>query len=357
MTTSLPTAELGWTGMHLTRVGFGDWAIGGGGWAHSWGDQDDTESIAAIRYAVESGVNWIDTAAVYGLGHSEEVVAAALAGMPEADRPYVFTKAGLVWDPADRSSAPRRVGDPASLRAEVETSLRRLNVERIDLYQMHWPAEDGTAVEDYWQTFLDLKREGKVRAIGLSNHDICQLDAAEEIGNVDAIQPPFNLIHRDAADDVLLWAHEHEAGAIVYSPMASGLLTGAFTVERAARLDPGDWRASHPDFTQPALQANLDLAEDLQPIAERHGVTPAALAVAWTLSFPGVTGAIVGARRPGQVEGWLPAATLELKEDDLADIAAAVDATGAGSGPASPPLTPPRVTPGNGSGTGSAGVR
>jgi aryl-alcohol dehydrogenase-like predicted oxidoreductase len=239
----------------------------------------------------------------------------------------------------------------------VEASLRRLNVERIDLYQMHWPAEDGTAVEDYWQTFLDLKREGKVRAIGLSNHDICQLDAAEEMGNVDAIQPPFNLIHRDAAYDVLLWAHEHEAGAIVYSPMASGLLTGAFTVERAARLDPGDWRASHPDFTQPALQANLDLAEDLQPIAERHGVTPAALAVAWTLSFPGVTGAIVGARRPGQVEGWLAAATLELKEDDLADIAAAVDATGAGSGPASPPLTPPRVTPGNGSGTGSAGVR
>jgi aryl-alcohol dehydrogenase-like predicted oxidoreductase len=339
MTTSLPTVRLGWTDMHLTRVGFGAWAIGGGGWAHSWGDQDDTESVAAIRYAVESGVNWIDTAAVYGLGHSEEMVATALAGIPEADRPYVFTKGGLVWDPAKRSSTPRRVGDPASLRAEVEASLRRLRVERIDLYQMHWPADDGTTLDDYWQAFLDLKREGKIRAAGLSNHDIRQLEAAERLGHVDAIQPPFNLIHRDAADDVLRWAHEHEAGVIVYSPMASGLLTGAFSAERATSLDPGDWRGSHPDFQEPALSANLALAEDLHPIAERHGVTPAAVAVAWTLSFPGVTGAIVGARRPQQVQGWLPAAALELKEDDLADIAAAIDATAAGTGPVSPPLT------------------
>jgi aryl-alcohol dehydrogenase-like predicted oxidoreductase len=340
MTTSLPTARLGCTDMHLTRVGFGAWAIGGGGWAHSWGDQDDTESVAAIRYAVESGVNWIDTAAVYGLGHSEEMVATALAGIPAADRPYVFTKGGLVWDPAKRTSTARRVGDPASLRAEVEASLRRLRVERIDLYQMHWPADDGTALNDYWQTFLDLKREGKIRAAGLSNHDICQLEAAEGLGHVDAIQPPFNLIHRTAADDVLPWAHEHEAGVIVYSPMASGLLTGTFSAERAASLDPGDWRGSHPDFQEPALPANLALAEDLHPIAERHRVTPAAVAVAWTLSFPGVTGAIVGARRPQQVQGWLPAAALELKEDDLADIAAAIDANAAGAGPASPPLAP-----------------
>jgi aryl-alcohol dehydrogenase-like predicted oxidoreductase len=336
MTTSLPTTKLGWTDMHLTRVGFGAWAIGGGGWAYAWGRQDDSESVAAIRHAVESGVNWIDTAAVYGLGHSEEVVAAALAGMPEADRPYVFTKGGLVWDPADRTVAPRRVGDPASLRAEVEASLRRLNVERIDLYQMHWPAEDGTTVEEYWQAFGDLKREGKVRAVGLSNHDIYQLEAATGTGNVDAIQPQFNLIHRDAADDVLLWAGEHEAGVIVYSPMASGLLTGAFTAGRAARLEPGDWRAGHPDFTGRPLSANLALAEALRPVAERHRVTPAAVAIAWTLAFPEVTGAIVGARRPGQVDGWLPAATLELKEDDLADIAAAVYATGAGTGPAAP---------------------
>jgi aryl-alcohol dehydrogenase-like predicted oxidoreductase len=336
MTTSLPTTRLGQTDMLLTRVGFGAWAIGEGDWAYAWGNQDDTESIAAIRHAVESGVNWIDTAAVYGLGHSEEVVAAALAGIPEADRPYVFTKGGLVWDPADRTRAPRRIGDPASLRTEVEASLRRLNVERIDLYQMHWPAEDGTAVEEYWQAFLDLKREGKVRAVGLSNHDIYQLEAAERIGNVDAIQPQFNLIHRDAADDVLPWAREHEAGVIVYSPMASGLLTGTFTAERAARLEPGDWRAGHPDFTGSALSANLALAGALHPVAERHGVTSAAVAIAWTLAFPAVTGAIVGARSPGQVDGWLPAATLELKEDDVADIAAAVRATGAGTGPAAP---------------------
>ena len=343
MTTSLPTTRLGWTGMHLTRVGFGAWAIGGGDWAYAWGDQDDAASIAAIRHAVESGVNWIDTAAVYGLGHSEEVVAAALAGIPEADRPYVFTKGGLVWDPADRSSAPRRVGNPASLKAEVEASLRRLRVERIDLYQMHWPADDGTSVEEYWQVFTDLKRQGKIRAAGLSNHDVCQLGAAESVGNVDAIQPPFNLIHRDTADDVLLWAREHESGVIVYSPMASGLLTGAFSAERAASLEPGDWRRDHPDFTAPALPANLALAAALRPVAARHSVTPAAIAVAWTLSFPGVTGAIVGARSPRQVDGWLPAANLELKEDDLADIAAAIHATGAGTGPVSPPPTGERL--------------
>ena len=266
-------------------------------------------------------------------------MAAALAGLPQADRPCVFTKGGLVWDPADRAAAPRRVGAPASLRAEVEASLRRLRVDRIDLYQMHWPAEDGTPLEEYWQTFADLKREGKVRAIGLSNHDLWQLEAAESIATVDAIQPQFSLIHRDAADDVLLWAREHETGVIVYSPMASGLLTGAFTATRAATLDLGDWRRGHPDFTEPALTANLALAAALRPVAERHGVTPAAIAVAWTLSFPAVTGAIVGARSPEQVGGWLPAATLELKEDDLAEIAAAIHATGAGTGPASPPST------------------
>jgi aryl-alcohol dehydrogenase-like predicted oxidoreductase len=337
MNTVLPTTRLGWTGMHLTRVGFGAWAIGGGGWACAWGNQDDAASVAAIRHAVDSGINWIDTAAVYGLGHSEEVVAAALAGLPEAGRPYVFTTGGLVRDPADRSAEPRRAGAPASIRTEVEASLRRLRTERIDLYQMHWPAEDGTPVQEYWQVLADLKREGKIRAAGLSNHGILQLEAASEIGNVDAIQPPFSLIHRDAADDVLLWAREHEAGVIVYSPMASGLLTGAFTAARAAALQPGDWRAGHPDFTGPALPANLALADALRPVAQRHGVTPAAVAVAWTLAFPAVTGAIVGARTPGQVDGWLPAATLELKDDDLTDIAAAIRATGAGTGPAFPP--------------------
>src|ERR1700728_4542848 len=204
MTTLLPTARLGRTGMLLTRVGFGAWAIGGGDWAFAWGNQDDAASIAAIRHAVESGINWIDTAAVYGLGHSEEVVAKALAGLAEPDRPYVFTKGGLVWDPADRSAAPRRVGAPASIRAEVEASLRRLRVERIDLYQMHWPAEDGTPLEEYWQVFSDLKREGKIRAAGVFKHDVLQLEAAERVGTVDAIQPPFNLIHRGTARRVLL---------------------------------------------------------------------------------------------------------------------------------------------------------
>jgi aryl-alcohol dehydrogenase-like predicted oxidoreductase len=201
---------------------------------------------------------------------------------------------------------------------------------------MHWPAEDGTPVGAYWEVFTDLKREGKIRAAGLSNHGLFQLEAAEEIGSVDAVQPQFNLIHRGAADDVLLWAREHEAGAIVYSPMASGLLTGTFTTARAARLGPGDWRAVHPDFTEPALSANLALADALRPVADRHGVSPAAVAVAWTLAFPGVTGAITGARSPRQVDGWLPAATLELKDDDLSDIAAAIHASGAGNGPASP---------------------
>src|SRR5580692_9515308 len=343
MAVSLPTTRLGLTDMHLTRVGFGAWAIGGGGWTFAWGNQDDSESIGAIRKAVESGVNWIDTAAVYGLGHSEEVVATALAGLPDADRPYVFTKGGLVWDPADRSVPSRRVGAPASLRAGVEASLRRLRVDRIDLYQMHWPAEDGTAVPEYWQVFADLKREGKVRAIGLSNHNVTQLDEAEGVAHVDSIQPPFSLIHRESAGNVLPWAREHQAGAIVYSPMASGLLSGGFTAARAAALGAGDWRSRNPDFNEPGLSANLALAQALVPVAERHGVSPGAVAIAWTLSFPAVTGAIVGARSPEQVDGWLPAATLALGEDDLAEIAAAVRSTGAGAGPASPALAaPPR---------------
>jgi aryl-alcohol dehydrogenase-like predicted oxidoreductase len=202
---------------------------------------------------------------------------------------------------------------------------------------MHWPAGDGTPLEEYWQVFTDLKREGKIRAAGLSNHGIRQLESAEKAGPVDAIQPPFNLIHRETADDLLPWARDHQAGVIVYSPMASGLLTGAFTADRAADLPQGDWRAGHPDFTEPALSANLALADALRPVAERHGVTPAAVAVAWTLAFPGVTGAIVGARGPRQVDGWLPAANLQLKDDDLSAIAAAVRTTGAGSGPAAPP--------------------
>ena len=335
---TLPTRPLGTTGMDITRVGFGAWAIGGGDWAFAWGPQDDAESIAAIRYAVDKGVNWIDTAAVYGLGHSEEVVGRALKDIPEADRPYVFTKCGLVWDAGDRRKPARRVGDPRRIRSDVEDSLRRLGVERIDLYQMHWPAEDGTPLEEYWQALLNLKAEGKIRAAGLSNHDVGQLAVADKLGHVDSLQPPFSAIHRSAAAEIG-WCADHDTGVIVYSPMQSGLLTGAFTRKRVERLPEDDWRRRHPDFTA-KLEANLALADALLPVAERHGVPMAAVAVAWTLAWPGVTAAIVGARRPDQIDGWLPAASLELTAQDLEEIAAAIERTGAGEGPVLPPRRP-----------------
>lgn len=340
--TALPTAPLGTTGMDITRVGFGAWAIGGAGWTFGWGSQEDDESIAAIRHAVEVGVNWIDTAAVYGLGHSEEVVARALADLPAADRPYVFTKCGLVWDEHDRSQPPREVANPTSIRREVEASLRRLRVERIDLYQVHWPPRDGTPIEDYWATMLELRREGKIRAAGLSNHGVAQLAAAEELGHVDSLQPPFSLISRGAAADVLPWCHRYGTGVIVYSPMQSGLLTGGFTAERAAALPADDWRSKSPDFTGEGLRRNLAVAAALRPIAERHGVPVPAVAVAWTLAFPGVSGAIVGARPPGQVDGWRPAPGLTLEPTDLADLAQVLTDTGAGSGPTRPEPTAER---------------
>jgi aryl-alcohol dehydrogenase-like predicted oxidoreductase len=338
MTTStdqeLTTVPFGTTDMAITRVGFGAWAVGGGNWSFGWGPQDDDKAIAAIRYAVESGVNWIDTAAVYGLGHSEELVAAALHGIPESDRPYVFTKCGLVWDATDRSIAPRRVGNATSIRGEVESSLRRLNVERIDLYQMHWPAEDGTELAEYWQTLLDLKAEGKVRAVGLSNHGVDQLEAAEAIGHVDTLQPPFSAIHRETAE-LLPWTRAHDTGVIVYSPMMSGLLTGAFTRRRVANLPSDDWRRSSADFTT-NLDANLAVADALRHVAERHDISQPAAAVAWTLTFPGVTGAIVGARSPRQVDGWLAAASTELNLDDMELVADAITARSAGEGPLRP---------------------
>ncbi len=334
--TPLPTRRLGRTDMEITRVGFGAWAIGGPDWAVGWGAQDDRDSIAAIRHAIDRGINWIDTAAVYGLGHSEELVRQALAELPADARPYVFTKCGLVWDENDRKALPRRVGAPDSIRREVEASLRRQGVERIDLYQMHWPPTDGTPLEDYWQTLLDLKAEGKVRAVGLSNHDVAQLEAAERIGHVDTLQPPFSAIRRDVAAAELPWCRAHETGVIVYSPMQSGLLTGRFTVERARALPEDDWRSRNEEFTGDKLLRNLKLADAMRPIAERHGTTVAAVAVAWTLAWPGVTGAIVGARNPAQVDGWIDAATLDLTAEDMAEIAAAIEATGAGTGPRAP---------------------
>ncbi|MDN3354678.1 aldo/keto reductase [Actinomadura sp. DC4] len=329
---ALPTRPYGTTGMEITRVGFGAWAIGGGDWAYSWGPQEDAQSVAAIRYAVDQGVNWIDTAAVYGLGHSEEIVGQAIKDIPENDRPYIFTKCGLVWDLDERTKPATRTGK--EIRHEVEDSLRRLGVERIDLYQMHRPAEDGTSLEEYWQTLLDLKAEGKVRAAGLSNHDVGQLDVAEKLGHVDSLQPPFSAIHRAAAAEIG-WCAAHDTGVIVYSPMQAGLLTGAFSKERVDNLPEDDWRKRSPDFTT-NLDANLAFADALVPVAKRHGVQPAAVAVAWTLAWNGVTGAIVGARRPDQIDGWLAAADLELTEADLSEIAAAIEHTGVGEGPVRP---------------------
>jgi aryl-alcohol dehydrogenase-like predicted oxidoreductase len=334
--TTLPTRRFGRTDMEITRVGFGAWAIGGADWAVGWGTQDDCDSVAAIRHAVERGINWIDTAAVYGLGHSEEVVRQALADIPADRRPYVFTKCGLVWDESDRKAMPRRVGVPASIRREVENSLRRLGVERIDLYQMHWPAEDGTPVEEYWQALLDLKKEGKVRAVGLSNHKVEQLEKAERLGHVDTLQPPFSAIRRDVAAAELPWCAAHQTGVIVYSPMQSGLLTGRFTMQRAQALPADDWRSRNPEYSGEKLMRNLKLADAFKPIAARHGTSVATIAVAWTLAWPGVTGAIVGARSPEQVDGWLDAARIELSREDLAAIAAAIAETGAGAGPRMP---------------------
>jgi aryl-alcohol dehydrogenase-like predicted oxidoreductase len=332
-TSTLPTRALGTTGMDITRVGFGAWAIGGGGWAFAWGSQDDDESMAAMRHALERGVNWIDTAAVYGLGHSEELVGRLLRDYPASDRPYVFTKCGLVWNEQDRLAQALRIGKPESLRQEVEQSLTRLGVERIDLYQMHWPAEDGTPVEVYWQALLDLKKEGKVRAVGLSNHKADRLEAAERLGHVDTLQPPFSAIRRDALAAELPWCLAHDTGVIVYSPMQSGLLTGSFTEARAKSLAADDWRSRSPEFQSPRLQANLALADALRPIATRHNTTVGAVAVAWALAAPGVTGAIVGARDPKQVDGWIDAGRLELTEDDLSEVASAIERTGAGTGP------------------------
>lgn len=332
---NLPTVPYGRTDMSITPVGFGAWAIGGAGWAFGWGEQDDRESVQAIQHAIRSGLNWIDTAAVYGLGHSEEVVQQALADIPASERPLVFTKCGLVWDPANRSAPARRVGAASSIRSEVEASLRRLQVECIDLYQVHWPAEDGTPIEEYWQTMLDLKREGKVRAVGLSNHSVQQLEAAEALGHVDSLQPPFSAIVRQQAAEIR-WCAEHGTAVIVYSPMQAGLLTGGFDPERAKSLGADDWRSRDPEFRGERLERNLALADALRPVAEKHHVSVAAVAVAWTLSWSGVTGAIVGARSPGQVDGWLPAAALRLDESDLTLIADAIERTGAGQGPVRP---------------------
>lgn len=322
--------------MVLSRVGLGTWAQGGGGWAAGWGPQDDRESQAAIRAAVETGINWIDTAPAYGHGHAEEVVGLATAGMSDGDRPYVFTKLGRRWDPADPMVPLHTDLTADSIRQEVDDSLRRLRTERIDLLQVHWPPTDGTPAEDYWGALVRLREQGKIRAAGVSNHSVSQLEAAERVGHVDSLQPPFSMIRRDAAAAEIPWCAAHGTGVIVYSPLQAGLLSGRMTPERVTAMPDDDWRSRNPEFTGDRLSRNLDLAGRLRPVAERHGTTPAAIAVAWVLAWPGVTGAIVGARRPEQLRDWAAAGALTLDDADLAELAAAIDSTGAGTGPACP---------------------
>ena len=324
---------LGVTGLQVSRLGLGAWAIGGGEWQGGWGPQDDEDSIATIHRAVELGVNWIDTAPAYGLGRAESVVGEAVHRLPEADRPLVFTKCGLVWRPGERSVSNSLA--PASIRQECEDSLRRLKVDTIDLLQAHWPTMDDTPLEESWAAMAGLVDEGKVRFIGLSNFTAEDLATCETIRHVDTYQPELNLIVRGAGQTVR-WCAEHDIGVIAYSPMRSGLLTGRFSAERVASLPDDDWRAGSPDFQEPKLSANLGLVERLGPVAERLGVGLPELSIAWTLAWPGVTGAIVGARSPAQVDGWIRAAGVTLADGDLDEIAAAIAETGAGDGPPRP---------------------
>jgi aryl-alcohol dehydrogenase-like predicted oxidoreductase len=322
--------------LNITTVGFGSWAVGGGGWEFGWGPQDDDDSIHAIQHAVSAGVSWIDTAAIYGLGHSEEVVGRALAGIPAADRPLIFTKCGLDSDPIDPYKPLIHTAKPAFLRVELERSLRRLGVEQIDLYQIHWPDEVGTPMEDSWGEMSRFVDEGKVRAIGASNFGTDLLERCERVRHVDSIQPPFSLIRRGSGVDVIPWAAAHGTGVIVYSPMASGILTDSFSRDRVEAMAKDDWRRQSDGHTEPALSRNLALRDALRPIAARHGTTVAAIAVAWTLAWPGVSGAIVGARTPEQVDGWLPGGSVSLSPADLTEMASAVESLGVGTAPVRP---------------------
>jgi aryl-alcohol dehydrogenase-like predicted oxidoreductase len=314
----MQTRTLGNSDLNITPVGYGAWAIGGSGWQFAWGSQDDNDSIAAIHRSLELGVNWIDTAAVYGLGHSEEVVAKALKSWTGA-RPYIFTKCGLRWDSRGQV---QKVLKAESIRGEVEDSLRRLGVDVIDLYQIHWPPDpDSPELEEGWQTMADLKREGKVRWIGVSNFDVQQLQRAAAIAPVTSLQPRYSLVHREVEGEILPYCERQGIGVIVYSPMASGLLTGAMTRERISKLPKDDWRKGHADFNEPNLSRNLALVERVQQIAKHHGRSPGEVAIAWTLKNPAVTGAIVGARNAKQAEGVMRAGDLNLSGDEVLEIA------------------------------------
>jgi aryl-alcohol dehydrogenase-like predicted oxidoreductase len=310
----MQTRRLGNSDMDITVIGLGAWAMGGGDWFAGWGPQDDRESIETIRRAVDSGINWIDTAAIYGLGRSEAIVGEAVKGL--ANRPYIFTKCGRHQSPENKGVGILKAG---SIRQEIENSLRRLRVDVIDLYQIHWPDPD-PGIEEGWQTLADLQKEGKVRYIGVSNFNVQQMRRVQAIAPITSLQPPYSLIRRDIESDILPYCQQNNIGVIVYSPMASGLLTGAMTRERAANLPDNDWRSRNPDFREPRLSRNLALVDLLRRVGDHHSQPPGAVAIAWTLTHPAVTAAIVGARRPDQVDGILGGAQITLSDDDLAQI-------------------------------------
>jgi aryl-alcohol dehydrogenase-like predicted oxidoreductase len=309
--TRLKTTQFGSTGLEITRVGFGAWAIGGGGWEFGWGPQEDDQSVAAIHRALEQGVNWIDTAAAYGFGHSEEVVGRALDGLSE--RPYVFTKASLLEGPGRRVVHSLKRD---SILREAQASLERLGVDAIDLYQIHWPIPE-EEIEEGWSAFAELKEQGLVRHIGVSNFDVEQLERIQQIAPVETLQPQYSLIERDAEQDVLPFTKREGIGVIVYSPMSSGLLTGRMTRERIQAMPEDDWRRQDPRFKEPELSHNLEIVDRLRVVAERHDTVPGAVAIAWTLRNPAVHGAIVGFRSPEQVDPLVDAANLELSNEDL----------------------------------------
>ncbi|MGC9293265.1 MAG: aldo/keto reductase [Acidobacteriaceae bacterium] len=310
----MQTKQLGNSDMHLTPIGFGAWAIGGGGWLFGWGPQQDEDSIAAIQRALDQGVNWIDTAAVYGLGHSEEVVARALKG--RSQRPYIFTKCSMVW--GDDRQIQRSL-KPDSLRRELEASLRRLQVDVIDLYQVHWPDPEAE-IEQAWETLARFKEEGKVRYIGVSNFSVAQMERIARIAPITSLQPPYSMLNRAVEAEVLPYCEKHGIGVINYSPMQSGLLSGKMTRERIAAMPDDDWRRNSPRFQEPMLTRNLKLVELLREIGAAHGRTPGEVAIAWTLRLPAVTAAIVGARNAQQVDGVLGAASFRLNAEEIVRI-------------------------------------
>ncbi|HYG35417.1 MAG TPA: aldo/keto reductase [Clostridia bacterium] len=311
----MKTKTLGNSDLAITPIGFGAWAIGGD-WQFGWGSQDDAQSIAAIHRALELGVNWIDTAAVYGLGHSEEVVARALREWKGA-RPYVFTKCGMIWNDQRQVDYSLRA---ASIRRECEASLRRLQTDVIDLYQIHWTADDLNETIEGWNTLAALQKEGKVRWIGLSNASVEEMEKLQSVARITSLQPPYSLVRPEVEKAQLPWCERHGVGVIVYSPMGSGLLTGAMTRERLAALPKNDWRTQSEYFQEPKLSKNLKIVERLQAIGARHGRSPGEVAIAWTLRHPAVTGAIVGARNPKQVEGVVGAMDFRLTPQEIAEV-------------------------------------